>query len=54
MKLIPKLAPLACNTFGYTNSARCVILGGTIGAYMRYACAVFAHRLKFKNVTRYI
>lgn len=54
MKLIPKLAALARNTFGYSNSAKRVMLEGTIGAYMPYTCAVFAHRPKVKNITRYI
>lgn len=54
MAMIPKLANLARNTYGYNTSARRTMLDGTIGAYMKYASAVYVHRLKLKSMSKYI
>lgn len=54
MKILPKLMALARNTFGYSTKARRTMIEGTCGAYMRYSCAVFAHRLSTKKVAKYV
>lgn len=42
---LPKIAALARNTFGYSSEARKIMLVGTIGAYVNYASAAWAHVL---------
>ena len=54
IKLIPKIAALARNTYGYSNSARRIMLEGTVGSYLLYASAAFAHRLRCKYVASYV
>lgn len=49
MKLLPKIVAIARNTFGYSSSARRVMLMGTIGAHVKYASAVFASSLQLKK-----
>lgn len=54
IKLIPKIAAIARNTYGYSNSARRTMLEGTVGSYLIYGSAAFAHRLTCKYVARYV
>ena len=37
------------NTEGYATNHRRIMLNGTIGAYMKYGCAVFARALIIKK-----
>ena len=54
MAMIPKLAVLARNTYGYNTATRRIMLEGTVGAYKTYTNAVFAHHLKLKNIGKYV
>lgn len=43
--MVPKIVAISANTFGYSNQSRRIMLQGTVGAYWRYCCSVFIHRL---------
>jgi len=39
LAIIARLVAIARHTFGYSNSATRIMLEGTVGAYLTYACA---------------
>ena len=47
--VLPKIAAIARNTFGYSSAARRVMLEGTVGALVQYASSCWAHVLMTKK-----